>query len=76
MENNNVEFWGANLRTLIDTSISLFEGNLNHYNDRQKLIDSIEERLTNEFNAICLSNGTTFTKTFTPSYNFDNGKTI
>jgi hypothetical protein len=62
------DFHGANLRTLIDTHISLFKGDLSNYHDRNKMIDEIQERLmSDEFTAICLDNGTTYTKSFTPA---------
>lgn len=67
------EFYGANLRTLIDTEISkaLHNGiNLKVYNYRQCVIDEIEKRLqSDEFTAICTDNGTTFEKTFDPKKN-------
>lgn len=63
---NSDNFYGARLRTLIDTAIlSAIHSNidLTSYNERNKVIDQIENRLsTDEFNAIVLSNGTTFTK--------------
>lgn len=63
-------FHGANLRTLIDTHISLaiIAGkDLSSYRERNEMIDEIEKRLeSDEFNAVCTSNGTTFELKFKP----------
>jgi hypothetical protein len=67
------EFHGANLRTLICTGISqaISDGlDMQNYKHRNWVIDKIEERLqSDEFTAVCTSNGTTFEKTFTPKKN-------
>lgn len=64
MEQNKM---GMNLRTLLDTSISigLRTMDLSNYEERNKLINFIEERIM-ECDWISMSNGTTYEKTFTP----------
>ena len=59
---------GTSLRSLLDgeLAIAIRSIDLNNYNERNNLIDKIESSL-NEGDWIYLSNGTTFTKTFTPS---------
>jgi hypothetical protein len=62
---------GINLRTLLDTSISiaLRSMDLSNYEQRNKFIDMIEKRIIEDADWISMSNGTTYEKTFTPKSN-------
>lgn len=68
MEQNKM---GMNLRTLLDTSISigLRTMDLSNYEERNKFIDLIEKRIIEDADWISMSNGTTYEKTFTPKTN-------
>jgi hypothetical protein len=59
---------GINLRSLLDGELAMaaHENKLGFYKERNEFIDKIEDRLR-ENDWISLSNGTTFSKTFTPS---------
>jgi hypothetical protein len=56
---------GINLRTLICTEISMYTGNLEHYEERNDMIDIIEKRIK-EYSWLTLSDGTTYKQTFDP----------
>lgn len=59
---------GINLRSLLDGELAMAirDTDFNDYEQRNKFISKIEERLK-ENDWISMSNGTTFEKTFTPS---------
>lgn len=60
--------WGTSLRGLLDGELAMAvrEIDLNNYNERNKFIDKIEDRLM-EADWISMSDGTTFTKSFKPT---------